>query len=401
MNSLGAIPNLRLILAILVSVKGTSRTQATLAQGGAVPVTGLKQEDNAWATKKYSHKFRSLTENEMKKVASRSNEALLRSFLETIMIPRVPGSDGHHRVGEFLVNTMKGLDWQVERDSFEMTTPLGVKSFSNIIATLPLAAAASSSSSSSSSPTSYSLPPRRLAMACHYDSKYFKGKDFLAATDSAVPCAMMLHLASTMNEYLHRHRTRNTDVTLEFLFFDGEEAFVNWSDEDSIYGSRHLAQLWQDTPFSPYLASHSTSSSSSTTRLDSLDFLMLLDLIGESQPRFHNFFASTSRHFERLMRIEKKMSKAGLLTDEWGQCTARNGCNRYFQSATVVSSFIEDDHIPFLRRNVPVLHMIPYPFPREWHKLSDDGNNLHYPTIYNLNKIFAAFVAEYLGLPLK
>ena len=183
MNTLTSIPNLRLILAILVSMKGTSRTQATLAQGGAVPVTGLKQEDNAWATKKYSHKFRSLTENEIKKVASRSNEALLRSFLETIMIPRVPGSDGHQRVGDFLVNTMKGLGWHVERDSFEMKTPLGVKPFSNIIATLPLSAA----TSSSSSPTSHSLPPRRLAMACHYDSKYFKGKEFLAATDSAVP----------------------------------------------------------------------------------------------------------------------------------------------------------------------------------------------------------------------
>ena len=26
--------------------------------------------------------------------------------------------------------------------------------------------------------------------------------------------------------------------------FDGEEAFVTWTEDDSIYGSSHLAQLW-------------------------------------------------------------------------------------------------------------------------------------------------------------
>ena len=31
------------------------------------------------------------------------------------------------------------------------------------------------------------------------------------------------------------------DVTLQFIFFDGEEAFVNWTPTDSIYGARHLA----------------------------------------------------------------------------------------------------------------------------------------------------------------
>ena len=204
----------------------------------------------------------------------------------------------------------------------------------------------------------------------------------------------MLHLASSMHEYLHRPRNRHNDVTLEFLFLDGEEAFVQWTDEDSIYGSRHLAQLWESTNF--------PAATSSSNRLDSLDFFMLLDLIGEPGPQFHNFFASTSRHFERLMRIEKKMTKAGLMVDGgvYGECRERNGCNRYFPSSVVVNSFIEDDHVPFMRRNVPILHMIPYPFPKGWHNEGDNGQNLHYPTINNLSKIFAAFIAEYLSLPL-
>lgn len=30
------------------------------------------------------------------------------------------------------------------------------------------------------------------------------------------------------------------------VFFDGEEAFVSWTKDDSIYGSRHLAKMWSE-----------------------------------------------------------------------------------------------------------------------------------------------------------
>ena len=30
------------------------------------------------------------------------------------------------------------------------------------------------------------------------------------------------------------------------VFFDGEEAFREWTETDSLYGARHLAQQWQD-----------------------------------------------------------------------------------------------------------------------------------------------------------
>ena len=46
---------------------------------------------------------------------------------------------------------------------------------------------------------------------------------FLAATDSAVPCAMMLNVAHVLDSLLAQH---NSDVTLQLVFLDGEEAFV-------------------------------------------------------------------------------------------------------------------------------------------------------------------------------
>lgn len=67
----------------------------------------------------------------------------------------------------------------------------------------------------------------------------------------------MLDLAEALNPYLERRAKRLeqqedeadedvTDTTLQLVFFDGEEAFVQWTDTDSIYGSR-----WVPSKFCP------------------------------------------------------------------------------------------------------------------------------------------------------
>lgn len=45
-----------------------------------------------------------------------------------------------------------------------------------------------------------------------------------------------------------------------------------------------------------------------------------------------------------------------------------------------------------------MLHLIPTPFPRVWHTYEDTEENLHPPTMQDLCKILAAFVAEFLQL---
>jgi glutaminyl-peptide cyclotransferase len=59
---------------------------------------------------------------------------------------------------------------------------------------------------------------------------------------------MMLDLAETLNPLLDKRKERLdageeddedvADMTLQLIFFDGEEAFVEWTDTDSIYGAR-------------------------------------------------------------------------------------------------------------------------------------------------------------------
>ena len=52
----------------------------------------------------------------------------------------------------------------------------------------------------------------------------------------------------------------------------------------------------------------------------------------------------------------------------------------------------------FLSLDVPILHLIPVPFPDVWHKIEDNGDAVDYPTVEKLNKILRVFVSEFLEL---
>ena len=116
-----------------------------------------------------------------------------------------------------------------------------------------------------------------MVIACHYDSK-IDPPGFVAATDSAVPCAMMINLAQTMKQELRDQKLTNQDLTLQFLFFDGEEAFKRWTATDSIYGSRKLAAEWEKKPYS--------SGGVSGNHNDRIDIFVLLDLLGAKNMQF-------------------------------------------------------------------------------------------------------------------
>lgn len=87
-----------------------------------------------------------------------------------------------------------------------------------------------------------------LTLVAHYDSKRAP-EGFVGATDSAAPCAMLLHVAKSIDQYITRkhlemaasgteRNAANINTGIQILLIDGEEAFSEWSDEDSLYGSR-------------------------------------------------------------------------------------------------------------------------------------------------------------------
>lgn len=86
-----------------------------------------------------------------------------------------------------------------------------------------------------------------LTLVAHYDSLY--KPDFIGATDSAAPCAMLLHVARSVEEALKRKwedvvaqgmADFEEPMGVQILLLDGEEAWVSWSAEDSLYGSRYV-----------------------------------------------------------------------------------------------------------------------------------------------------------------
>ncbi|CAK6968010.1 glutaminyl-peptide cyclotransferase [Scomber scombrus] len=322
-----------------------------------------------WTQEKLHHRAVTLTPEEIQTALSHTDlEQMWQRDLRPLLVTRYPGSAGSQAVQQHIKTALGslGAGWEVTEDSFVSQTPYSPLPFTNLIATLNPSA------------------KRRLVLACHYDSKYYPpqwhGKEFQGATDSAVPCAMMLELAKALDEELKAQKSSDANLTLQLLFFDGEEALFQWTDTDSLYGSRHLAQTMERTPH--------PAGATDTNQLHGIDLFVLLDLIGGPDPRFGNQFPSTSHWLSRLQNIEKRLHSMNQLVNH-------NQAVQYFWPNHPVGH-IQDDHIPFLNRGVHILHLIPSPFPSVWHTFDDNEQNLDRSTIQNLNKILQLFVLEYL-----
>ncbi|KAJ8044688.1 Glutaminyl-peptide cyclotransferase [Holothuria leucospilota] len=323
-----------------------------------------------WTREWSDHQAHTLTNEELPLITGRTNiDNFYERELRPLLIPRVPGTEGNEAARNHIISRLNSLNmWTIELDKFtdRAPAPHGLTEFVNVVATL--------------------RPDikRRLVLACHYDSKYFAprqdGKVFIGATDSAVPCAMLLDLASNLADLLQT--TTQVSTSLQLIFFDGEEAFVQWTRTDSLYGARHLAAKMENTPHPP--------GATDTNQLDAMDMFILLDLIGTPDPVFRNMFSATSSWFIHLAGIETRLREMGAI---------RARSYPYFRTVQAYGGGIEDDHIPFLRRGMDrIMHLIANPFPSVWHKMSDNAEALDPATIDDLNKILQVFVVEYMHL---
>lgn len=65
---------------------------------------------------------------------------------------------------------------------------------------------------------------------------------------------------------------------------------------------------------------------------------------------------------------------------------------------SMMAMMVQDDHIPFMARGIEVLHMIPSPFPQQWHTLQDDGDHLDINVVEDWARLVTAFTAEWMDL---
>lgn len=340
------------------------------------------------------HSVEVMSDDYAKNIYEISNNSNLNvpdgKLLAPFLVERLVDTPSHKEVQEFMVNHFTKLNWDIEKDEFiDDTTPFGSKKFTNYIFTKNKQAS------------------HRIVLAAHYDSKFFENQVFIGATDSSVPCAILLDIAETLNSKLEQQLAKlkesgNKDAlknstTIQMIFFDGEEAFKDWTKTDSLYGSRHLADQWEN---------ETLDSSTTLTKLKSIDVLVLLDLLGTPMPKLINFYAATENYFNALAEIEELLYKNQLIstsqsTSQDTNTQTQNSYTYFTKSAGINKSntvYIDDDHRPFLNKGVPILHIIPNPFPKVWHKLSDNASALDEATIKDLALLFKLFVAKQLNL---
>ncbi|KAJ5054847.1 uncharacterized protein L3040_001109 [Drepanopeziza brunnea f. sp. 'multigermtubi'] len=310
------------------------------------------------------------------------------SILAPILVPRVPGTPGNLAVQQHLVNWFKTNlpKWTIDFQNSTSTTPAtGTKQvpFTNIILTRD-------------PPWTKVGDVGRLALVAHFDSK-LAPTGFIGATDSAAPCAMIMHAARSVDEALTKKwdamqaegiSENKEEKGLQIILLDGEEAFVSWTSTDSLYGSRSLAAEWEATPHAAMSTYHSA--------LSSIALFLLLDLLGASDPRVPSYFKTTHWAYQNLAKIESRLR--GLSVQK------SSAKNPFLPDATKKPDQfrqaygVEDDHIPFMARGVEVLHIIPAPFPKVWHTMDDDGEHLDMDTVEDWTRMVTAFVGEWMDL---
>jgi len=224
---------------------------------------------------------------------------------------RPPGSPGHAKAEQYILSKLNGDN--VEVDSFTATTPVGNFPIHNIIAKFR------------------GKKDGIIVIAGHYETNYPLPKDFVGANDGGSTTGLLLELAN-------QFRGKQLDgYSVWLVWTDGEEAFVKWTASDSLYGTKHLAQKWQQDGTAKKVKA-----------------FLLLDMIGDAD-----------------LDIQRDTNSTVWLSDLVYQAAAKLGYqSHFFQQTTAV----DDDHMPFAKIGIPVVDIIDidYGYANSYHHTTQD-----------------------------
>lgn len=227
--------------------------------------------------------------------------------------PRPAGSDAIAKARSYIVKELEKTGLKPQLDEFDARTPRGFRHMVNIRA------------------IRRGAKPSIIAVTGHYDTKLFENLRFVGASDGGSSAAWLLEFARSTADL----KLQNT---LEFIFFDGEEAVVEWTDDDSVYGSRYDVDR-------RYRA-HS---------LTDLKAMILVDMIGD-----------------RNLNIRKEGQSTGWLKDIIWNTAQSLGYTKEFPKDQIE---VSDDHIPYLKAAIPAVDLIDFDYPC-WHMACDTLDNV-------------------------
>ncbi|MGB9031767.1 MAG: M28 family peptidase [Acidobacteriaceae bacterium] len=231
--------------------------------------------------------------------------------------PRWIGSPGHAKAEAFLKNQFRRD--QLEEDTFTTNTPAGPMEMHNFIVRFP------------------GKKDGVIVLASHYETNYpLRNIHYIGANDGGSTTGLLIEIAN----YLRGKTLDGYSVWL--IFTDGEEAIKSWTDADSVYGSKHLAEKWQ-----------------ADGTLKRIKAFILADMLGD-----------------RDLDIQRDLNSTPWLEDLIYQAASEYGWQSYFFETKTAD---EDDHLPFVHRGVPCADLIDLDYGYNnayWHTAQDTMDKL-------------------------
>ena len=233
------------------------------------------------------------------------NEVMLLTQQYLAAAPhRAIGTPGHAAAEAFIRSHFapEAAHGNLIADTFTAVTPIGPLSMTNYIVKFPS--------------TNPAQKDGIIVLASHYETNYpLRSINFVGADDGACTTALLIALG----EYFRTHPPQGYSIWL--LFTDGEEAIQSWTANDSLYGTRHLAAKW-----------------TADGTITHIKAFLLADMLGYKNLNIDRDLNSTPWLLDDLVKAGKDTGHSASI----------------FKNTTQV----EDDHMPFQVRHVPVLDVI-------------------------------------------
>lgn len=250
--------------------------------------------------------------------------------------PRPPGSEAIEKTQDYIESQLKRFGCPVDEDAFNAQTLIGALAMKNVVAKIP------------------GTGPGIILLMTHYDTK--RVDNFVGAEDAGSSSGLMLEIARLLCAKPKQPKA----VWIAFL--DGEEtqATFDWSDTDSVYGSRELAARM-----------------AVSGDLKRIKAVILADMVGQKN-----------------LHIWRDSSAPKWLNDVIWRTADRLGYQDVFQSEATSTS---DDHVPFVKRGVPAIDLIDLgDYQREgyWHTSQDTMDKLSPRSLAIVGQVILESVAE-------
>jgi glutaminyl-peptide cyclotransferase len=246
--------------------------------------------------------------------------------------PRPPGTAAIEKTRAYLIKQLEMSGWKVQRQNFSDDTPRGKVQFVNLIATFGKQAAPS------------------FLVCSHYDTKTFDNARFVGANDGGSSTGILVEMARVLAE--RPDLARN----VELVFFDGEEAYVAFTDTDGLFGSRYFAkQLAAENKAKQFRGG------------------ILLDMVGDKS----------------LTITLPPDSPAELARGIFASADALN-LRKHF---TYFDRDMTDDHTPLNEIGIPVIDLIDFDYP-PWHTPDDTIDKVSADSLRVTGAVACHFLSE-------